>query len=210
MELKRLKSLRRYLSSHLPRLQAVCKEPKLTHLEFQTLYSSCNLDNSAAAETVWSIWSLQLSHRQVAVNGNRRKSAQLGFYCQNSFPAWLANNKRWQNTFDHLWWPNPYIPPSRKGPSHGHTCLLSPTWAWMLTQGETFTSRRVQQLISDGHKFWEHLRFNAQHLQLSPFHFKVTLTLWVVKCLICIQQLYLITSNCFYVNNCIVTLLLDN
>lgn len=120
MKLKWPKSLRRYLSSHLPRLQSVCKEPKLTHLEFQTFYSSCNLDNSAAAaETVWSIWSLQLSHRQVAVNGNRRESAQLGFYCQNSFPAWLANNKRWQNTFDHLWWPNPTSHPLGKDPVTG-------------------------------------------------------------------------------------------
>lgn len=169
--MKWLKSSWGYLTSHLPRLQEVYKEPRSDPSWFlKALYSCCNLDNSVPAERVWSIWSLQLSHIQVAVNGKRKGSAQLGFYCQNSFPAWLANNKRWQNTFYHHWWPKPYIPPSRVTDIH--------VWfLWMLRQGETFTPHRMQQLISDRHKFWELLRFNAQHLQLPPFHFKVTLTL---------------------------------
>lgn len=62
-------------------------------LSLKGLYSSCNLDNFVAAETVWSMWSLQLSHIQVVGNINRKKSAQLGLYCQKSFPAWLANTK---------------------------------------------------------------------------------------------------------------------
>lgn len=125
LKMKWLKSSWGYLSSHLRRLQEVYKEPRSDPSWFlKALYSCCNLDNSVPAERVWSIWSLQLSHIQVAVNGKRKGSAQLGFYCQNSFPAWLANNKRWQNTFYHQWWPKPYIPPSRVTDIHVWFLLL--------------------------------------------------------------------------------------
>lgn len=54
-KIKWIQSLRGYMSFHFLRLQAVCEEPELTLLRSKALYSSCNLDNSVAAETVWPI-----------------------------------------------------------------------------------------------------------------------------------------------------------
>lgn len=169
----------------------------------KALYSCCNLDNSVPAETVWSILSLQLCHIQVAAHGNRKGSAQLGFYCQNSFPAWLANNKRWQNTFYHLWWPNLYIPPSR----------VTDLRVWFLLLGSGFSGKvkpsphiECSSSSLTGTNFESSWGSTLSTCSCLPFNSSHTDT---VKCLTSTQQPYLISFNCFCINNCIVHLL-DN